>query len=153
MDFRKTVVVLIVNSDGEFLSVFCTRNNAVVGIKKDQNIWKLPQGGIDEGESVIDACKREIKEELGIDINVNQIVQKKDWCEEFSYHFLNEEGIPCFEVRLYPVLIIVENGLLIDLDKEENGDFEWVVGNDFLERDLGIRKDAYENVLKMFNLV
>jgi len=34
-----------------------------------ENLWVIPGGGIDEGETKEDAAKREILEEVGIDIN------------------------------------------------------------------------------------
>jgi len=38
-----------------------------------ENLWVIPGGGIDEGETKEDAAKREILEEVGIDINNTNI--------------------------------------------------------------------------------
>ncbi|MDB5163255.1 MAG: hypothetical protein JWO54_128 [Candidatus Saccharibacteria bacterium] len=38
-----------------------------------ENLWVIPGGGIDEGESKEDAAKREILEEVGIDISNAQM--------------------------------------------------------------------------------
>ncbi len=35
-------------------------------IKKDLGAWSIPKGGMEEGESVLDAAKRELEEETGI---------------------------------------------------------------------------------------
>lgn len=150
--FRRTVVIIILNDKNEFLSVFCTRNNAIDGVKKDKDIWKLPQGGIHDGESIEGACLRELKEELGVCFKVCEIDKVKEWHKGFSYYFLDDNGFKCFEVRLYPVLIKVKRELLIDLDAEENSSYEWVLKEDFLKNDLGIRKTAYENILKDFGI-
>jgi predicted NUDIX family NTP pyrophosphohydrolase len=35
-------------------------------IRKDLGAWSIPKGGMEEGESVLDAAKRELEEETGI---------------------------------------------------------------------------------------
>lgn len=56
--FRQSVVGVFVNDDGKVL----------VGERSDApGSWQLPQGGVDDGESVDGALRREMREELGID--------------------------------------------------------------------------------------
>ncbi|MGH6877359.1 MAG: RNA pyrophosphohydrolase [Rhizomicrobium sp.] len=57
LPYRPCVGVMLFNSQGE---VF-------VGRRIDQTVegWQLPQGGIDEGESPIEAALRELEEEIG----------------------------------------------------------------------------------------
>lgn len=41
--------------------------------RKDKKSWGIPKGGIEKGESPIDAAIRETYEELGIKVNPNQV--------------------------------------------------------------------------------
>lgn len=42
--------------------------------RKDKNIWGLPGGAIELGESLELAVKREVKEETGIDVSVDKLI-------------------------------------------------------------------------------
>ena len=55
-------------------------NKIFVGKRIDNptNSWQMPQGGIDQNESIIDAAKRELKEETGI-TNVEIVKELQYW--------------------------------------------------------------------------
>jgi ADP-ribose pyrophosphatase YjhB (NUDIX family) len=42
--------------------------------KTDNDLWALPGGGMDIGESMADAVVREVKEETGVDVEVTGVV-------------------------------------------------------------------------------
>lgn len=72
---RKKSIAFIFNEDKEFLLVQLQSYGP--------NHWNMPGGGIDEGEDVKTAIKRELKEELGTDkfeiIEVSKIKNQYDW--------------------------------------------------------------------------
>ena len=69
-NYRLNVGLIIVNNYGKVL--ICKRKNS--------NQWQFPQGGIDKGESPIEAAKREIFEEVGIKSSQIRVLGKiKDW--------------------------------------------------------------------------
>jgi 8-oxo-dGTP diphosphatase len=48
--------------------------------------YNLPAGGVEKGESVIEAVRREAKEEAGIDVEVGELA----FVFEYAPHLLNE---------------------------------------------------------------
>jgi len=48
------------------------KNKKMVLVEQHSNTWSLPKGGIEKGESAIDAARREIKEETGL-VELNHI--------------------------------------------------------------------------------
>ena len=55
-----SVTAIVPNEQGAILMVH----------KTDNDLWALPGGGMDAGESMADAVVREVKEETGIDVEV-----------------------------------------------------------------------------------
>ena len=53
---------IVVNADGEVLLV-----------KDNRSGWVFPGGQVEEGENLIDALKREIMEETGVDVEVGEV--------------------------------------------------------------------------------
>jgi len=59
-----SVTAIVRNDKGELLLVH----------KVDNDLWALPGGGMDVGESISEAVVREVKEETGLDVEVTGIV-------------------------------------------------------------------------------
>lgn len=50
-------------------------NNEILLVKhRHHGVWTVPGGQVEVGENLIDALKREIKEETGINIDVNKLI-------------------------------------------------------------------------------
>lgn len=73
--FRENVAIIVCNSAG--LVLLCARaDNAGMA-------WQFPQGGIDDGESVLEAAYRELREETGI----TEVELIKEMPEGIKYYF------------------------------------------------------------------
>ena len=59
-----SVTAIVPNDQGKMLLVH----------KTDNDLWALPGGAMDMGESIADAVVREVKEETGIDVTVTGVV-------------------------------------------------------------------------------
>jgi ADP-ribose pyrophosphatase YjhB (NUDIX family) len=59
-----SVTAIVTNANGAILLVH----------KTDNDLWALPGGGMDIGESIAQAVTREVKEETGLDVEVTGIV-------------------------------------------------------------------------------
>jgi nucleoside triphosphatase len=64
IQFRVIVVALIQNDRGDYLICRMPKDR---GVFPDQ--WGLPGGGIEEGERMESALRRELREELGIEVS------------------------------------------------------------------------------------
>ena len=65
------------------------------GKKRDKNFLDIPKGIIEENETALDACIRETKEEVNIDINKNIL---KDLGE---FEYLEEKNLHLFLYKLH----------------------------------------------------
>jgi putative (di)nucleoside polyphosphate hydrolase len=67
--YRKNVGIVVFNKEGKVL----------VGERLNFNgFWQFPQGGVDEGEELLSAAKRELYEEVGIG-NATFVYELEDW--------------------------------------------------------------------------
>lgn len=81
----------------------------------DELVWRLVKGGANEGESLEDCMKREIREEVGLEkVRIGKVLS------EYEYEFNNAlRKVTVFEVEAL-------NGELIMLSEEEHiKDFKW----------------------------
>ncbi len=71
--YRVSVKALVLNDEGKFLLV-----------KEAKGVWELPGGGLDFGETVEECLRREIQEEMGLEVEC--IEEQPSYFFTFQYH-------------------------------------------------------------------
>lgn len=78
--------------------------------KKRGGFWEFPGGKVEAGESLQEALRRELKEELGIEVRVGEVLEK------IRYIYPDEE------IELYLLSVAVNR----NLDLKESLEVKWV---------------------------
>lgn len=120
---RDIVSALIISKDNRLLMGM--KDPTGGGVYSD--CWHIPGGGIDDGENKIDALKREVFEEIGLDISGCQISLVDDFGSGETEKTLKDTGekVVCkMEFNVYRV----------DLDKDSH-DVAVIPGDDLVKLD------------------
>ncbi len=88
-EYRPNVAVIIVNLSGKVL--WCQR--------KQHDGWQFPQGGIDKGETPVEAALRETKEEVGLgEHDIEIVYESQQW---FKYKVPKEKRTGYFTKKIF----------------------------------------------------
>jgi ADP-ribose pyrophosphatase YjhB (NUDIX family) len=59
---------------GSFGVIFNEKGQVLLCHRTDYDAWNIPGGGVESGESPVDAIRREVKEETGLDVGSMRLV-------------------------------------------------------------------------------
>jgi putative (di)nucleoside polyphosphate hydrolase len=120
--YRPNVSVIVYRkSDGKFLLVHKPRRN---------HAWQFPQGGIDQGESVLEAAKRELKEELGTDQFKGFYHSQHVLFYNFPPDYTRDDKFTGHKQN-YVLTEFTGDDNDIHLQSDELDEFRWVYQNEF----------------------
>jgi len=144
---------------GVGIVVLNNKNQVFVGKRKDNPIdkWQMPQGGVDEGESYINAMKRELFEETSIK-NI-QILKEIDRIYEYELPDnlvgIIWKGKYRGQKQKWFITKFLGNDSEINLNTKypEFIDWKWIEPKLLPEVIVKFKEDLYLNLLKEINLV
>jgi len=115
--YRPNVLVVVLNKEGK---VLCGERSDF----KEESFWQCPQGGIDCGEDILEAAKREVQEELGLSPErLRPLPRDFQPSERFRYTFsapVKKDG-KFFDGQEQQVVMFVLDGDLDDCHLEVPG--------------------------------
>ena len=143
-NFRANVGIMIVNRERRILA-----GDALL----TPGEWMMPQGGIVEGESTLDALRRELLEETGLTFEQVRLVREHDdWLQYRLRKPQYVDGV--FYVGQRQKWFLLEyNGPLPDADTVQEREFHcfgWVDPEWLVEQIPVFKKDVYRTVVSAF---
>ena len=72
--------------------VILDKENRILMVKQhhdEKDIWMVPGGGIEEGESSMAAAVREMKEETGLDVEIDRLIWHTEEVSARGQRFVN----------------------------------------------------------------
>lgn len=150
LPYRPCVGVVLTNADGRIFA----------GQRADMDApaWQMPQGGVDEGESPLDAAYRELREETGVArSDVSFVAQTEDWLR----YDLPIEVIPTRwggrfrgQAQMWVQLRLEAADSVIDLTYKdvEFREWRWMEAAELLATIVPFKRDIYAAVFAEFGL-
>jgi len=93
-----------------------------------EDFWQPVTGGLEEGETRVEALKREVWEETGI-TNAARIIENVDYFEYSDAHFIKEYDF----IKEYVFGVEVDPDERITIDGKEHSKFRWCSFQEALE--------------------
>ena len=128
-------------------------NKVFVGKRKDNPIdkWQMPQGGVDEGEDLISAMKRELSEETGIK-NITLLKEVEGWSEyELPDYLLGKIWKGKYRGQRQKWFIVrfvgKDNEINLETKNPEFIEWQWVEIDSLPGVIVEFKKKVYENLV------
>ena len=147
--YRPCVGIVLFNRDG---MVFVGQR-----IENFAEAWQMPQGGIDEGESLLEAGKREMLEEIGTN-NAEYIGEFPEWLEyDIPPKLANRLWSGRYRGQTQKWLAFRFNGddseIDIDTDDPEFREWRWAAPEKLPSMAVPFKRAVYERVLDHINSI
>ena len=143
LPYRPCVGIMLFNQDGK---VF-------VGKRIDQTVegWQMPQGGIDKGETPVEAVLRELQEEVGTD-KADVLGEMEDWITyDLPAHLVGVAFHGKYKGQRQKWFALRFTGTDADIDltahDPEFSDFQWVTLDALPGLIVPFKRETYKAVI------
>lgn len=143
--FRANVGIILANTQGQVLWAKRIGHDS----------WQFPQGGIDYGETPLDAMYRELHEEVGLyPQHVELLAVTKDWLRyrlPKRYVRINQEPLCIGQKQKWFLLRLDENNtqhIRFDTSKPEFDEWQWVSYWYPLNQVVAFKRGVYQKALQ-----
>jgi putative (di)nucleoside polyphosphate hydrolase len=146
LPYRPCVGVVLTDGQGR---VFAGQRSDM-----DTPAWQMPQGGIDKGETPVEAALRELREETGVrKRHVTVLGETSDWLPyDLPVEVLPYRGKYRGQTQKWVLVRLDAPEHVIDLTHEdvEFSAWRWMTGPELLDAIVGFKRPIYEAVLAEF---
>ncbi len=144
--YRSCVGLMVFNKIGQ---VFCGQR-----LDNKAEAWQLPQGGIDEGETPIEAGFRELKEETSI-VNVEFVSEYPEWLNyDIPLPLANTLWEGKFRGQTQRWLLFsftgIDNEININTSHPEFKNWEWINPTQLPLKAISFKQEIYSKINKAF---
>jgi len=143
--YRANVGIVITNEKKQIL----------LAKRYKQDAWQLPQGGIDRGETELEALYRELEEEVGLGPDQVELIAKTPKWLRYDLpmkHVRRKQKPLCVgQKQVWFLVKLASNDTEISLNnhsKIEFDDWKWVDYWEPIDRVINFKKEVYEDMLK-----
>ncbi len=144
--YRQNVAVIVLSEE------YPNKKDVFIAERSDlTDVWQFPQGGIDEGESALEALFRELEEEIGTN-DVKIVAEYPQWISyDFPSHVAKKMKPFTGQNQRY-YLVKLNKGAKINLNTEipEFSDHKFVDFSELSEHIAHFKRPVYEKVLAYF---
>ncbi len=145
--YRPCVGLMVFNDEGKVFTGKRIDNS-------NNNTWQLPQGGIDNGETPIEAGFRELEEETSM-ISVNFIAEYPEWINyDVPLNLANNLWEGKFRGQTQKWLLFHFNGMENEIDIKtkvpEFIEWTWTTPNELINRAIYFKKKVYKKINTIF---
>ena len=145
LPYRNGVGIMLINDNKKIF----------VGKRIDnKSAWQMPQGGVDQDENIVDAAKRELKEETGV--SSIKIIKKSDkiYTYDLPDYLLGKIWKGRFKGQKQTWFLAqflgTDDEINLDQKNAEFKEWKWVGINELPDLIVPFKKNLYQELVKEF---
>ena len=145
LPYRNGVGIMLINDN----------KKVFVGKRIDnKSAWQMPQGGVDQDENIVDAVKRELKEETGV--SSIKIIKKSDkiYTYDLPDYLLGKIWKGRFKGQKQTWFLAqflgTDDEINLDQKNAEFKEWKWVGINELPDLIVPFKKNLYQELVKEF---